>query len=109
MVRFYSATVTFTAGDDITIYIAVDNRVVPIIPEWLKNWTKTDDVLTATGNLTFTIFKNNFKSGEEGTLGTNGGTGDNANYVVFAKNMETVLNGKLIKNLQVFDSENAAY
>ena len=99
---------TFTAGDDITIYIAVDNRVIPIIPEWLKNWTKTDDVLTATGNLTFTIFKNNFKSGEKVTLGTNGGTGDNANYVVFAKNMETVLNGKLIKNLQVFDSENAA-
>ncbi|MCI6560764.1 MAG: hypothetical protein MR434_05080, partial [Ruminococcus sp.] len=98
----------FTAGDDVTIYIAVDNRVVPIIPEWLKNWTKTDDVLTATGNLTFTIYKNNFKSGEEVTLGTNGGTGDNANYVVFAKNMEIVLNGKLIKNLQVFDSENAA-
>ena len=99
---------TFTAGDDTTIYIAVDNRVVPIIPEWLKNWTKTDDVLTATGNLTFTIFKKNFKSGEEVTLGTNGGTGDNASYVVFAKNMEIVLNGKLIKNLQVFDSENAA-
>ena len=58
---------TFTAGDDTTIYIAVDNRVVPIIPEWLKNWTKTDDVLTATGNLTFMIL-NNF-SREEVTSG----------------------------------------
>ncbi|MDE6020791.1 MAG: carbohydrate-binding protein [Ruminococcus sp.] len=98
---------TFTAGDDITIYIAVDNRVVPFLPEWLEGWTKMDDVLTASSDLTFVLYKKNFKSGEKVTLGMNGGNGNNTNYLVFAKNMEVVLNGKIIKNLQVFDSENA--
>lgn len=99
---------TFTAGSDTTVYIAIDNRVVPFLPEWLKGWIKTDDVLTASSDLTYTLYKKSFKSGENVTLGTNGGTGDNTNYLVFAKNKEMVLNGKLIKNLQVFDEENGA-
>ena len=98
---------TFTAGADTSIYVAVDERVVPVLPEWLSSWTKTEDTLTATSNLTFVLYKKNFKSGEKVTLGKNGGNGNNTNYLIFAKNIEVVLNGKLIKNLQVFDSENA--
>lgn len=98
---------SFTAGADTTIYIAVDERVVPVLPEWLSDWTKTEDTLTASSDLTFVLYKKNFKSGEEVTLGKNGGNGNNTNYLIFAKNIEIVLNGKLIKNLQVFDSENA--
>ena len=98
---------TFTAGVDTTIYIAVDERVVSVLPEWLSDWTKTEDTLTASSDLTFVLYKKNFKSGEKVTLGKNGGNGNNTNYLIFAKNIEVVLNGKLIKNLQVFDSENA--
>lgn len=98
---------TFTTGADTTIYIAVDERVVSVLPEWLSDWTKTEDTLTASSDLTFVLYKKNFKSGEKVTLGKNGGNGNNTNYLIFAKNIEVVLNGKLIKNLQVFDSENA--
>lgn len=79
---------SFTAGADITVYIAMDSRVVPILPEWLGNWEKTDETITATGDLTFEIYKKNFNSGEAVTLGKNGGTGDNTNYFVLAKHRE---------------------
>ncbi len=99
---------TFTAGADTTIYVAVDTRVVPDLPEWLESWTKADGVITAESDLTFELYKKNFKSGDKVTLGKNGGNGNNTNYLVFAKSTEIVLDGKLIRNLQVFDSENAA-
>lgn len=94
------------AGDDITVYVAVDTHVVPILPEWLKNWEKTEGNITATSDLTFDLYKKNYNSGETVTLGMNGGNGNNTNYLVFAKKREIILNGTLIKNLQVFDSEN---
>ncbi|MDE6665976.1 MAG: carbohydrate-binding protein [Ruminococcus sp.] len=103
---FTNDLATFKAGDDMTVYVAIDSRVVPVLPEWLGSWEKTGDVITATGDLTFEVYKKNVKSGETVTLGMNGGNGDNANYIVLAKNKEIVLDGKLIKNLQVFDSEN---
>lgn len=99
---------TFTAGADITVYIAADIRVVPVLPEWFESWEKADGNITATSDLTFELYKKNFKSGETVTLGTNGGYGDNANYLVFVKNKEIILDGKLIKNLQVFDTENGS-
>ncbi len=99
---------TFTAGADITVYTAIDSRVVPILPEWLGNWEKTDETITSTGNLTFEVYKKNFNSGETVTLGKNGGTGDNTNYFVLAKHKEIILNGNLIKNLQVYDTENGS-
>ena len=104
---FTSDLGTFTAGADITAYVAIDSRVVPVLPEWLGDWEKTDDIMTATGDLTFELYKKNFNAGETITLGMNGGNGNNTNYLVFVKNKEIILNGKLIKNLQVFDSENA--
>lgn len=104
---FTSDLGTFTAGVDITAYVAVDSRVVPVLPEWLGDWEKTDGIMTATSGLTFELYKKNFNAGETITLGMNGGNGNNANYLVFVKNKEIILNGKLIKNLQVFDSENA--
>ena len=98
---------TFTAGGDITVYIAIDTRVVPILPDWLKSWQKSDGIIKASSDLTFELYKKNFKSGETVTLGKNGGYGDNTNYIVLAKNEEKIINGKLIKNLQVYDGENA--
>lgn len=106
--KMYGDTLgSFTAGADITVYTAIDSRVNPI-PAWLENWEKTDSKMTATSDLTFELYKKNFKSGEEVTLGMNGGNGNNTNYFVLAKPEEKILNGKLIKNLLVYDSENAA-
>lgn len=99
---------TCTAAADITLYVAVDSRVVPVLPEWLTSYEKTDDVITAAGDLTFEVYKKNFKSGDTITLGTNGGNGNNTNYLVFAKREERILDGELIRNLQLFDDENGA-
>ena len=105
---FTSDLGTFTAGADITVYVAVDSRVVPVLPEWLGSWEKTDSIITATSDLTFELYRKNFNAGETVTLGMNGGNGNNTNYLVFAKNKEIILNGELIKNLQVYDTENGS-
>lgn len=105
---FASDLGTFTAGADITVYIAVDSRVVPVLPDWLGDWEKADGTITATSDLTYELYKKNFNSGETVTLGMNGGNGNNTNYLVFAKNKEIILNGKLIQNLQVYDTENGS-
>ena len=99
---------TFTANADITVYVAIDSRVVPVLPEWLSDWEKTDNTLTAETDLSYVLYKQNFKSGETVTLGKNGGNGNNTNYLVFVKPEEKILNGKLFKNLSVYDSENAS-
>lgn len=98
---------SFTAGADVTVYTAVDVRVVPVLPEWLNHWEKTEYTLTAENDLNFILYKQNFKSGETITLGRNGGNGNNTNYLVFVKPEEKILNGTLIQNLSVYDTENA--
>ena len=99
---------TFTAGANVTVYVAIDIRVSESLPDWLAGWQKAEEQLTATSDLSFVLYKKNFKSGAEITLGTNGGNGNNTNYIVLAKPEEQILNGTLFKDLLVYDSENAA-
>jgi len=96
---------TFTAGDDITVYIAIDKRVVPILPEWLKSWKKSGCSVTATSDLTFELYKKNFKSGETVTLGMNGGNGNNTNYLIIATKKESYTYGDINADgkINVFD------
>lgn len=100
---------SFTAGADITVYIAVDTRVTENLPAWLGSWTKTDSSVSTSNDLTLQLYKKNFNSGDSVTLGTNGGSGNSVNYVVAAvpKEVEPI-SGTLIKDLTVYDKENAA-
>lgn len=99
---------TFTAGADITVYIAVDTRVTANLPSWLGSWTKTDSSVTTSNDLTLQLYKKNFNTGDSVTLGTNGGSNESVNYVVVAVPKEVdPISGKLIKDLTVFDKENA--
>lgn len=100
---------SFTAGADITVYIAVDTRVTENLPAWLGSWTKTDSSVSISNDLTLQLYKKNFNSGDSVTLGTNGGSGNSVNYVVAAvpKEVEPI-SGTLIKDLTVYDKENAA-
>lgn len=100
---------SFTAGDDITIYIAMDSRVTNPAPEWLDSWTKTDLIMKTSNDLTLLLYKKNVNLGTAVTLGTNGGSNDSVNYVVLAVKQELEpLNGTLIKNLIINDKENGA-
>lgn len=75
---------TFTAGADMTVYVAMDSRVDPL-PEWLTDWEKTELTLANDGDVTFTAYKKAVRSGDTVTLGTNGQSAYCVNYTVFAK------------------------
>ncbi len=74
---------SFTAGADITVYVALDARV-STAPSWLNAWTNTG--LTAKNNkdVTFNLYALDCKAGDIVTLGTNGQSSSCVNYTVFA-------------------------
>lgn len=66
-------TATFTAGADIDLVIALDNRV-ETVPGWLAGYEKlpADIVITSSNDVTFDLYKIKVKEGEKVTLGSNG-------------------------------------
>mgnify|MGYP001118475400 FL=1 len=75
----------FTAGADITLFVGLDSRV-SVTPDWLSGYTKTAMTLTDDGNpvVTYNIYMNDYKSGEEIILGKLANSSV-VNYVVIAK------------------------
>ena len=71
----------FTAAADITVYVAIDNRVATI-PAWLSAWEDTGDDIINSKQVTFSVYKKNFSTGELVTLGTNGQSQTCVNYTV---------------------------
>lgn len=74
----------FEAAEDMYVYVAMDNRVPAELTPWLKDWTKTNAQITSSNEVIFTLYQKKVKAGEIVTLGTNGGLGESANYIVFA-------------------------
>ncbi len=72
----------FTAGADIDVYIAMDNRVTPL-PEWLSTWTLTGLTAANDNSVVFDLYKKSFASGDKITLGENGQSQSCVNYTVF--------------------------
>lgn len=72
----------FTAGDDITVYIALDTRV-PSVPAWLSAYTLTEQTVSTSNDVTLRLYAADFSAGERITLGTNGGSSSVVNYAVF--------------------------
>lgn len=84
---------TFEAAKDMYVYVALDQRVEVVLPDWLKDWTKTGAVITSSNDVTFTLYQKQVKSGKTVTLGTNGGLVESANYIVFASESLQTLKG----------------
>ena len=76
-------TASFTAGEDITLYVALDSRVTNT-PEWLADYSKTSLTFTTSNDLTFVLYEKNFKAGEKITLGSNGQSYMCVNFTVMA-------------------------
>jgi len=72
----------FSAGSDITVYIALDSRISPP-PSWLELWTKTSMTCSSTNDVTFEIYSKDFSKDENVVLGTNSQTNLCVNYCVF--------------------------
>ena len=79
----------FTAGADVTVYVAVDNRVTAS-PEWLSGYTKTDLTAVSSNEVTFVLYSKEYKQGETVVLGTNGQSAGAVGYTVFVQSDETV-------------------
>ena len=68
--KYAGEEASFTAGDDTTVYVALDTRVTDI-PAWLSAWEKTDGTLTDDGDpqVTYQLYQRDFAAGETVTLG----------------------------------------
>lgn len=82
-----SVLAEFTAGADIDVYILLDTRVEEnaSVPAWLSDWAKTGLTAESSNDVTFSLYKKTYGSGETVTLGTNGMSGNVINYTVFVK------------------------
>ncbi|MCM1528978.1 MAG: carbohydrate-binding protein [Alistipes sp.] len=76
-------TAAFTAGKDMDIYVALDNRV-EAVPDFLAGFTKTDDTVTISNDVVFDLYRRSAAAGEAITLGSNGQTYQCVNFTVFA-------------------------
>lgn len=91
--KMYTSTeAEFTAAKDIYVYTAVDDRVHDIL-SWLGDWSKTPFTVKSSNGVTFNIYSRHVSSGDKVTLGTNGGLGESANYLVFASQEELSVRG----------------
>lgn len=83
--KFSAGTLaTFTAGDDIDIYVGFDTRV-ETLPEWMSGWEETGLSATTDNEVTFSFLKKSVPSGETVELGENGQSAYCVNYVVLVK------------------------
>ena len=76
-------TVTFTAGKDMTLHVALDNRVEKE-PAWLSDFTLMRTLLTSSNDVTFKVYDKQVKKGETITLGSNGQTYMCVNFFALA-------------------------
>ncbi len=73
----------FTAAADMTVYVAMDNRV-ETLPAWLADWKKTSMTAQTSNDVTMDVYSKKVSAGELVTLGTNGQSSYCVNYTVFA-------------------------
>ena len=97
----------FIADKSITVYIALDTRVIPTNLEWLSSWIRNGMKIQASNAVSYDVYEKNFSAGETITLGTNGSPASVVMYSVFVKKLEIPkLDGTLIKSLSRYDEEN---
>ena len=82
--KFAAGTLAaFTAGADMTVYAAFDQRVAAA-PAWLSGWTLTDLTAVNSNDVTFVFYAKEVKAGDTVTLGENGQSASCVNYTIFA-------------------------
>ncbi len=79
---------SFTAGADLTVYAAFDQRVAAV-PAWLSDWTKSGLTAVNSNNVTYDLYEKRVSAGDTITLGTNGQSETCVNYTVFAVPVQT--------------------
>lgn len=75
--------VTFTAGADLSLYVAQDARV-STTPDWLATWEKTALTFTNSNDVQYVVYQTSLSVGETITLGQNNQSSGCVNYTVMA-------------------------
>ena len=88
----------FTAGQDIDVYIALDQRVEEnaTVPQWVGDYAKTGLTVKTSNDVTFDLYKKTFSAGETVSLGTNGMNGNVVNYTVFVAEAASEPEGQVV-------------
>lgn len=76
----------FTAGADMTVYIALDRRV-EAVPGWMSGCTDTGLFTVNSSDVVYEIYSCAFHAGDTVTLSTNGQSAGCVNYTVFARKL----------------------
>ena len=76
-----------TIAQDCTLYVGLDSRVENA-PEWLVDFTKTDNSIKTTNDVTFVLYAKPVKAGDVVKLGANGQSAYCMNYIVMASTAE---------------------
>lgn len=93
----------FTAGADVTVYVTADTRLTNL-PQWLSDWEQSDMSAASSNDVTFNIYKKDFKAGEKVVLGTNGQSAYCVNYTVLVKEYEKNIPEKVIGDVNADES-----
>lgn len=80
---FTGNAASFTAGEDLTLYIALDSRMTKL-PDWLAAYEKTGETAQTSNDVTFELYKLDIPQGETVTIGGNEESYSVVNYTVFA-------------------------
>ncbi|MBQ9899298.1 MAG: RICIN domain-containing protein [Ruminococcus sp.] len=72
---------TFTAGDDIYVFVLMDTRVTAA-PAWLSDYDPTGLTAETSNDVTMMIYARSVDKGEKVNLGTNGQSANCVNYSV---------------------------
>lgn len=84
--------VTFEAGADIEVYVALDKRVVDTaVPSWLSGWEQTSLQIVSSNDVTFIPYKKTYKTGELVTIKGNEQASYCVNYTVFVKELSSAV------------------
>ena len=73
---------SFTAGEDINVYAALDTRLEKI-PGWMSDWTDTGLLASNDQYVDYKLFCKKFSAGDVITLGANGQAAYCVNYTIF--------------------------
>lgn len=73
----------FTAGADMTVYVAMDSRVENV-PAWLTEYTLTELTAINSKDVVFKLYAKDINAGDTVFLGENGQVSGCVNYTVFA-------------------------
>ena len=81
-----------TFAKDCTLYIGLDSRVTTA-PAWLSGFTKCEDTVQTSNDVTFVLYAKPVRAGDTVTLGANGQSAGCMNYIVMASETAAKLRG----------------